>query len=484
MKVGLLNLPYVYRGFYPPMPTMVEPLNLGYLAAALLDAGHEVEVLDLHLDCIKHFGAARHDRMLHSLLRPGGWHSRLHPPAPMLKWLVSQLSRAELSGFDVIGVNADLKALCLYALSALKKHHPAVKTVVGGHTATGIPETFAAHAAVDYVVSGEGERPLTELCDALARDQTGASIPGLAFRDGTHIRNNPPLPGPPPEKLGPPARDVLRMKDYLAWNGSVAMLSSRGCTMSCTFCCRAFSPGQRRMGVSGVVDEIEELVRDYGAKNLVFFDNTLNGSRAQLPALCREIIARGLDVRWTCMAILHRLDEETAQLMSQAGCAMVSFGIESASENMLDEINKRVDLERGKEILERCRRHGIRTRASFIYDLPRAKLSDAVKTLRFIRDTKLSLVTFWPLDVYPTTTMFRAPGGCLGLLATDSGVAERVRTRREELEHYAKERLYGAINAYYAYKVERIGNDIWTRHPAGVGGQRRRAASAEPHDGA
>ncbi len=253
--------------------------------------------------------------MLHSLLSPGDWQSRLNPPTALLRWLDTRLRGSQLRGFDVVGANADLKVLCLHAMDTVKKSHPSVTTLVGGHTATGLPYDFAAHHAIDYVVTGEGERPLTALVDGLVRKSPVDSIAGLCFRDGTDIKNTPPVPGPRADQLGPPARQVLRMRDYLAWNGSAAILSSRGCTMSCTFCCRAFSPGQRRMGVSGVVDEIEELVSDYGARNLVFLDNTLNGSRSQLPALCREIIGRGVDVRWTCMAILHHLDEETVRLM-------------------------------------------------------------------------------------------------------------------------------------------------------------------------
>jgi len=467
VRVCLIALPYYAGRPYPPLPRSTEPLSLAWLAAPLVAAGHHVEVLDLHLASVRRFGPRANDRMIESLMQPQRWRARLTRKAPLLRLMDEAIATTMRAGCAVVAANADLAPLCLHALACAKDLAPTVVTVVGGHNATAHARDFAREPCVDFVVVGEGDLVLRDLVDALARSEPVTRVAGLCVSSGDGPELTSAAAPPDLSQLGPPARQLLAMAAYGAQNHSVAMLATRGCTGSCSFCGRKLSTGLRRPPVAAVLDELEQVVDAYDTRVVHFYDNTLNASPTFLAALCDGMLSRGLALRWTCLARPERLDDELTRLMARAGCVLISFGLESGAAHLLRGLNKGIDLGDAQAILARCHRHGISTRATFVYDLPAETLVDLGRTIALLAAAHIDLATFWPLELQPAAPIIQTLGGCLSPAPQAYGLPRRNRSLGGRLLLHGKHRLFGALNAYYHHKAERLGARLGLAGPTG-----------------
>ncbi|MBW2453616.1 MAG: radical SAM protein [Deltaproteobacteria bacterium] len=415
-------------------------------------------MLDLHLASVRRFGPRANDRMIESLMQPRRprW-ARLTRPTALLRLMKGELKDALAAGCDVVAANAELAPLCLHALQAAKELAPNLATVVGGHNATAHAKDFAGEPWVDFVVVGEGDLVLRDLVDALACGTPVTQVAGLCLAgdEGPQLTSSPaPVDL---SQLGPPARQLLAMAAYGAQNHSVAMLATRGCTGSCTFCGRKLSPGQRRPPVAAVLDELEQVTSVYDGRVVHFYDNTLNASRSFLAELCEGMLARELSLRWTCLARPEGLDDELVRKMARAGCVLISFGLESGAQHLLHGLDKGIDLGGAKEVLACCHRHGIATRATFVYDLPSETLSDLGRTIALLAAAHIDLATFWPLELQPAAPILQTLSGCLVPAPQAYGLPARRRSLGGRLLLQGKHRFFGALNAYYHHKAERLG---------------------------
>ncbi len=457
MRISLIALPYYAGRPYPPLPRSTEPLSLAWLAAPLLQAGHDVQVLDLHLASVRRFGPRANDRMIESLTQPHRWRARARRPTALRRLMDEEIQNALAGGCDVVAANADLAPLCLHALQTAKNLLPAVTTVIGGHNATAHAVDFAREQSVDFVVVGEGDLVLRDLVQALAGGRPPSEVAGLCFAGDDGPRQTQKAPPVDLSQLGPPARQLLAMPAYGAQNHSVAMLATRGCTGSCTFCGRKLSPGQRRPPVAAVLDELEQVAGAYDGRVVHFYDNTLNASRAFLGELCEGMLVRELSLRWTCLARPEGLDDGLVRLMARAGCVLISFGLESGAQHLLEELDKGIDLGGVRAILGRCHRHGIHTRATFVYDLPSETLADLGRTIALLAAAQIDLATFWPLELQPGAPILQTLAGCLAPAPQTYGFPRQKRSLGGRLLLQGKHRFFGALNAYYHYKAERLG---------------------------
>ncbi len=222
------------------------------------------------------------------------------------------------------------------------------------------------------------------------------------------------------------------------------------------------------MSPAVAVADIEEAHQRYGVMTFILYDNTINGSKEHLEGLCREIIARGLQIRWTCLARPEGLDEATLRLMREAGCILISFGIESASPRVLAGINKNIDLKRVRTLLRSCKDQGIKTRATFMYDLPQERVRDLVASLLFIVTTPLDLVTFWPLERLAMAPPFKQSTEGATAAVPASGGGPRRLSSHGGVVSFTRRRILEALNFYYQRKAD------WLSKKLGLGGPLQR----------
>lgn len=344
MKVLLIQPKYNTQLVTPP-------LGLGYLASALREAGHEAVIED----CIL------------TKATPSEALSKHNPDLVC----VSAMTVFYSSALD-------------YIKEAKKK---GLTTIIGGNHVTALPLDTIKNPYIDFGVIGEGEKTLIELINSIEKRKEVKNVKGICYN------NNLTQPREfikSLDDISPPAWDLINPKKYPpAYHGSVSkrhpvapIISSRGCPFNCYFCSSigTWKRSIRFRSPEKLVDEIEMLVTDFGVREFHFEDDNLTMNRSHAMGVCDEIIKRKLDITWACPngVRIDKLDRELLSKMKKSGCHMLSFGIESGSQKILDKMNKNLDLRIVPDMVRLVKEIGIDANGFFIIGLP----GDTEETIR------------------------------------------------------------------------------------------------------
>jgi anaerobic magnesium-protoporphyrin IX monomethyl ester cyclase len=269
---------------------------------------------------------------------------------------------------------------------------------------------------VDFLLRGEYEATLLHLAGALEAHGDLSCVQGLTWRDGEGVvRVNPPRPLTEDLDWLPwPARDQLPMMRYKDVSlglpmPSLQMWASRGCPYGCTFCAwpqiMYESTRYRARDPVKVVDELTAVVAEYEYRSVYFDDDTFNIGKQRMLRLCRELKARGPRVPWGIMARGDTSDPETFEAMAEAGLDALKFGVESASQRIVNRCGKALDLAKLRESVGVCRRLGLRIHLTFMFGLPGETWETARETIRFALEQEpdslqFSIVTPFPGSAY------------------------------------------------------------------------------------
>ena len=199
-------------------------------------------------------------------------------------------------------------------------------------------------------------------------------------------------------------RKIPKYKMY-AFKRRGLILTSRGCPSNCSFCAlRKLYGGQYRMRSSkSVLDEMEMLVKDYGVEAISIVDYTFNVSKQRLIEICEGIIERGLNLTFitTPMYLTPWLDFETFSLMKKAGFNELFFGIENASQEILEKVlNKKIDMNKVAEVVASCKKADIIPGALFMVGVPGETIETMKNTVKYALDQdfeRVNLFTFQPV---------------------------------------------------------------------------------------
>jgi len=243
-------------------------------------------------------------------------------------------------------------------IKLIKSAYPNIKIVLGGVHPSYMYEQALNTYGADVVVIGEGERTMLELCRALENGTSLDDVNGIAFKRGNDIILTPrreaihnldelPLP------------DFSYAEHLMEKSGIGYLIASRGCPVNCIFCSTGSYWGQkvRKFSVNRVVDEMELLVSKYKVKKIFFHDDTFNLGVSRVKNICNEIISRKINVEWGAQCRVVPVSQEMIDIMVEAGCRCLGWGIESGSKEMLERINKKITLEQIRNAYELCRKH-------------------------------------------------------------------------------------------------------------------------------
>jgi anaerobic magnesium-protoporphyrin IX monomethyl ester cyclase len=379
----------IYPFFRPPLDRSefrFPPLGVAYVAASLQAAGQQVSILDCTF--LSRENALREAR-----------------------------SRAA----EVVGIYCMVTMEEDSLLFARALRESAELLVAGGPMPTSNPALFLEH--FDVVVMGEGERAMVQLLAASHAGIDPMSVPGIAVRTDGPQRSTrgKPVPGvlrSPQRPMEPdldclpfPARKLLPNDRYIAagrrrYGRSITtVMTTRGCPFSCEFCSNEiFGTSYRARSPANVVDEVEQAL-SLGYERIHFADDVFTLDRKRVRGICEEILRRGLHFRWECLGRVDSLDRGLAQVMKEAGCRRIFFGIESGHPRILRLMNKRITPSRARNAVVAARQAGVRTGAFFILYYPGETDATVRATLRFA----LSL----PLDYLSFTMPYPIPGTAL-----------------------------------------------------------------------
>ncbi len=301
-----------------------------------------------------------------------------------------------------------------------KQVNPNVVTVYGGSHATFTAQDTMEHVPeIDIIVRGEGEESMLEIMQCLdAKSSEYSKILGISYRDNNLILHNEARPRIQDlDGIPTPARHLVDMDQYemtldLLNHKAASIITSRGCPINCSFCSASFMFGRTltTRSAKNVVDEMEHVLTNYDVKGFKVFDSTFTLLRRHAESICDEIIARKLEFPWECEIRVNTVDPPLLEKMRKAGCYLVDFGIESASERVLKRMHKNINLDQVDQVLKWTNDLGISQRAFFTFGHIEETVEDAEITFNYIKErlNKISLLGIGVgIRIYPGTEVER-----------------------------------------------------------------------------
>jgi len=179
------------------------------------------------------------------------------------------------------------------------------------------------------------------------------------------------------------------------------LITSRGCTGKCTFCDRSvFGSALRAHSADYVMAMMRELHVTYGMQELFIFDDNFLVFRKRLVAICEALVRERWRFQWSCFARVDFVNPDILKLMRQAGCRLISYGIESGSQEMLDFLQKGISLEKVSQALRWTKEAGIMTEGLFMMGLPRETRETIQMTIDYAKRDEIddiAITIFTPL---------------------------------------------------------------------------------------
>ncbi len=236
-------------------------------------------------------------------------------------------------------------------------------------------------------------------------------IRGLAWRDGDEIRINPDrpfipdlndLPLPLHERLPLDKQRMPMIKGPFTF-----IVTSRGCPAGCKYCIKhvSYQNSVRLRSPQNILAELQRL-SELGIHNVHMYADLFTVNREQVVELCRLVIDSGLKVHWTCNSRVDYVDEEMLSLMGQAGCWYISWGIESANEQILKRARKGYRKEQAFKALTWSKAAGINNWGYFIIGLPGETEETIQETIAYAKELPLDIALFHIAAPYPGTPFF------------------------------------------------------------------------------
>ncbi len=367
------------RGGAPIYP----PLGLAYIAALLLKNNFSVKILDAF--------------------------------AENLQWpeIEARIKEANPMAVGITGTTSTFREAVQIAKIA-KRVLPGVKVIAGGIHTTVLPKyTLQRHPEIDIITIGESDFTMLELARALKEGKSLKKVKGLAFRDGKKIVFTEPrprimdldqLPFParhllPNEKYRPPSKAPIKFP-------FTTVMTSRGCPSACVFCASKVMWGRLlvQRSAENVLSEVEDIVKNYHIKQVIFADDTFTINKQRLFKICDGLAKLG--IVWGCSSRVNTIDEEAIKKMKESGCIWLEFGIESGSQRVLDIIKKGINLQQAREAIRLAKKYKIQTSTAFMIGNIGETKEDIEKTIQFMKELDSDYLNLSILTPYPGTESY------------------------------------------------------------------------------
>ncbi len=301
--------------------------------------------------------------------------------------------------------------------SMAKEILPGIKTVFGGPHVSALKRMILEkYPVVDYSVIGEGENTITELIKS--GDEDVLNIEGLIHRanDGEIIENRgrsgsidlDKLPFPAYAKLkGYPHAYMLPIFNYPK-TPNTSCISSRGCPYSCSYCDRSvFQKSFRYNSAEYLYDHLNYLKEKFNIRHINFYDDQFTFNRKRVETFTLLMINKPLNMTFNCAVRADHIDKELLIMMKQAGCFMISLGIESGDPELLAQHRRNVNLEMMREKIHMIKAAGIRTKGLFMMGLPGETIKSIRKSIGFYRSLPIDELNVTKFTPFPGTPLYK-----------------------------------------------------------------------------
>jgi radical SAM superfamily enzyme YgiQ (UPF0313 family) len=361
---------YNTKGIHSPFP----PLTLAFIASLLRKNNHEVKLLDA-------IGERKTLKNIPLEVK------RFKP-----HYVIMSVTTPTIE--DDLLLLKKIKSLCK------------CKTVIFGIHATYFARDLIKLPWIDIVIKGEPELTASELIKNKLKN-----VRGILFKENGKIVENPPRDFLNLNKLPYPAWDLIKLKNYtlpFSKKPFLIILTGRGCPYNCSFCTAPYYYGRivRKRKVRKITEEIEWILKNFGVRNFFFFEENFTSDRRFVLKLCDELIKKKLNIKWICNSRVDTIDKDMIKKMKQAGCWLISFGIESPNKNILTQAKKEITRNQIKEAIHITKSAGIITNGIFILGLPGENIKTVKETIEFAKNSHLDFAEFAIATPFPGSPLY------------------------------------------------------------------------------
>ena len=323
---------------------------------------------------------------------------------------------------DVVGISIGTQMQLLAGLTfgkMIKETFPQIHVVVGGNVITRLQEDLANHErffkdVFDSAILYEGEHALLWLIEALNGERNIVSVPNLIYRDASGLHRNPEVYTEKTTSLPLPDFEGLPLDRYFVPELIIPYLATRGCYWGrCTFCDhgQGYFDQYRGVPVQQVVEQIKALRDKYHCRHFLFSDESYP------PALFKKVsqllVDQNVGIKWTTLIRFEETlqDQATWDLAAQAGCCTLYYGMESASERVLNLMDKHAKKSVIQRNLNMASKAGIWNHVMAFYGFPGETLDEAMETRQFVIDNQpvIHSMELFYFVAYRHTPMVRSP---------------------------------------------------------------------------
>jgi anaerobic magnesium-protoporphyrin IX monomethyl ester cyclase len=373
-------------------------LGLGYISSALCSHNYKVKLIDgetlTFSDIVWKASPIQH--IIEALAPSNFRNNKLskfisvteNPDHPLWKSFVDKIIEDNPTVVGITCYTQNVASLKIIT-KKIKKINPKIAIVVGGIHPTSHPEIISECSDIDYVIVGEGEFTMVELCNYLCRKQgTLAQINGLVYvyngsvvsNDSRILCNNLDLFNFPDR----PRNDEYRQQHQI--------ITGRGCPGQCGFCAShlLWSRAVRRRSIESIISEFDILFYDYGAKRIRIVDDTFTNNPDFVTAFCKNFKSKPYcgKLRLSISSRVDTLNSDILDSLSGIGVETISFGIESGSKKILDNIGKHISPEQIKKTIVETSKRKIRCFCNFIYGHPHETSTDVLSSIELFKAIK------------------------------------------------------------------------------------------------
>ena len=269
------------------------------------------------------------------------------------------------------------------------------KIILGGPDVSYNYEKYL-NAGADYIVIGEGEETMLELVKSIVSNDNCHEIDGIAFKNEKEFfKNKPRQKIKNVDDLPQPDREGIDLNAYLeVWKkyhgqSTISISTQRGCPYTCKWCSTAvYGQSYRRRSAKLVADEVEELIEKYNPDSLWFVDDVFTVSHKWVTSLHLEFKRRGIKIAFECITRAERLTDQVLEQLAEMGCSKIWIGAESGSQRIIDQMDRRVDINLVKDMILKTKTYGIDTGTFIMVGYPTETIEDIETTVNYLKAAK------------------------------------------------------------------------------------------------
>ncbi|MFH0906926.1 MAG: radical SAM protein [bacterium] len=295
----------------------------------------------------------------------------------------------------------------------IKKINPQIKIIIGGPQVTTFPKFSIDCHEFDFGVIGEGEITSQKLFEALEKNNPVDQIKGLVFKKNSEIIINPKRELIKDlDSIPFPARKLLLMNKYFdiftKKKKFATLIASRGCPFKCVFCDRDNRMGRqwRVRSPENIIKEIKLIQKQYNIDEFMFFDDNLTSNKEWIYQLCKLIEKNNLKIIWECRTRVDLVDKNLLETMKKAGCYRIRFGFESGNNEILKIIQKGITVEQSLLCAKICKHVGMEMFGYFMMGSPYETEETLKQTLDLALKINPDFAIFSKTILIPNTELF------------------------------------------------------------------------------